>query len=152
MSSESKSWASSPATRLRMQRNRGRDTAPELAVRRAVHARGLRYFVNRRPLETLRRTADLVFPRARVAVFIDGCYWHGCPEHHTTAKANAEFWAAKVATNRARDADTDQALEANGWTILRIWEHTPAEEAASLIEQVVVNAGLKRGAADDPSQ
>ena len=66
--------------------NRGRDTGPELALRRVLHARGLRYYVNRRPLPTVRRTADIVFPRARLAVFIDGCFWHGCPDHHSTAK------------------------------------------------------------------
>src|SRR5690348_16964701 len=106
-----------------MRANRGRDTGPELALRRALHSRGLRYFVNRRPVKTIRRTADIVFPGARVAVFVDGCFWHGCPDHHTAAKANADFWAAKVLGNRARDAETDRLLTDSGWTVLRVWEH-----------------------------
>ncbi len=137
------SWASSDNARATMRANRSRDTLPELALRRALHARGLRYFVNRRPLPGLRRTADIVFPTARVAVFVDGCFWHGCPEHHTSAKANATFWADKVSDNRARDADTNAALTAAGWTPLRIWEHTPVEEA---IAQVIAAV---RGDASD---
>ena len=86
-----------------MRSNKGRDTAPELALRRAVHARGLRYRVSARPLREIRRTADLVFTRARVAVFLDGCFWHGCPIHHTVAATNAGFWADKVETNRRRE-------------------------------------------------
>src|SRR5690242_1595504 len=85
------SWASSEGVRASMRANRGRDTAPELAVRRAVHRLGLRYRVSARPIASLRRTADLVFPRQRVAVFVDGCFWHGCPVHHTVAKTNAAF-------------------------------------------------------------
>ena len=79
-----------------MQSNKSRDTKPELALRSAVHALGLRYRVAAKPLAGLRRTADLVFPRAKVAVFLDGCFWHGCPQHHTVASANAKFWADKV--------------------------------------------------------
>jgi DNA mismatch endonuclease (patch repair protein) len=123
-----------------MQANRPRDTKPELALRRAVHARGLRFFVNRRPEPAVRRTADLLFPRKRLAVFLDGCFWHGCPDHHTVAKTNADFWANKVARNRERDTETDRLLTAAGWTVVRIWEHTPTEEAASLVE-----AALTRG-------
>jgi DNA mismatch endonuclease (patch repair protein) len=130
-------WASSPAVRRNMQANKGRDTAPELAVRRAVHARGLRYFVNRRPVKDLRRTADLVFPGPRVAVFVDGCFWHGCPEHHTISRTNAEYWAGKVRSNRDRDRETDSVLTEAGWEVVRIWEHTPPEQAAQLIEVVV---------------
>src|SRR5829696_7027401 len=103
---ERNSWASTPAVRATMRANRGRDTGPELALRRALHARGLRYFVNRRPVSSLRRTADLVFPRVKVAVFVDGCFWHGCPKHHTPAKTNSDFWANKVERNRERDAET----------------------------------------------
>jgi DNA mismatch endonuclease (patch repair protein) len=120
-----------------MQANTGRDTKPELALRRAVHALGLRYFVGRRPVRSVRRTADLVFPRIRLAIFLDGCFWHGCPQHHTVAKTNAAFWADKVTTNRRRDADTDARLAAEGWTVLRIWEHEPPGEAAARIAAVV---------------
>lgn len=124
------SWASTPGTRRSMQSNKGRDTKPELALRRAVHAMGLRYRVSSRPVSTVRRTADLVFTRARLAVFVDGCFWHGCPEHHTVAKANADYWASKVVTNRDRDRQTDQLLAEAGWAVLRIWEHEDPLDAA----------------------
>jgi DNA mismatch endonuclease (patch repair protein) len=116
-----------------MQANRGRDTKPEMAVRRAAHAAGLRYRVDRRPIPTLNRRADLVFTRAKVAVFVDGCFWHGCPEHHTVAKSNAPFWAEKVRRNRERDAETDRLLAEGGWTVVRAWEHEPAEAVVSRI-------------------
>jgi DNA mismatch endonuclease (patch repair protein) len=97
----------------------------------------LRYRVNARPEPRLRRTADLLFTGARVAVFVDGCFWHGCPEHHTAAKANAAYWADKVNVNRARDAQTTSLLREAGWTVLRIWEHVPPDEAADLIVRAV---------------
>lgn len=130
-------WASSPAVRATMQGNRRRDTRPELAVRRAVHARGLRYRVDTRPLAGLNRRADLVFPRAKVAVFVDGCYWHGCPDHGTTAKTNAGYWGAKIQRNRDRDVDTDSRLIEAGWTVVRIWEHEDPEEAARIVHSLV---------------
>ncbi|GGN34661.1 DNA mismatch endonuclease (patch repair protein) [Actinoplanes campanulatus] len=120
-----------------MQANTGRDTKPELALRRAVHARGLRYYVNRRPIKAVRRTADLLFPRIRLAVFLDGCFWHGCPEHHTVAKTNAAFWADKVAANRSRDIDTNTRLADAGWTVVRIWEHEATDQAAETIVEAV---------------
>ena len=131
------SWASSPEARARMQSNKSRDTKPELALRSAVHARGLRYRVSAKPLAGVRRTADLVFPRAKVAVFLDGCFWHGCPEHHTVASANAKFWADKVDANRKRDRDTDSRLAEAGWVSVRIWEHEDVTEAARRVEEVV---------------
>jgi len=121
-----------------MQSNKGRDTRPEVALRSAVHALGLRYKVSTRPIKGLRRTADLVFPKARVAVFLDGCFWHGCPQHHTAAVTHADFWANKVASNRARDIDTDRHLEEAGWVSLRIWEHEDPQEAARRIRDVVL--------------
>lgn len=136
------SWASSPAARARMQSNKGRDTKPELALRSAVHALGLRYRVSAKPLPELRRTADLVFPRAKVAVFLDGCFWHGCPEHHTVATANGKFWAEKVAGNRTRDHDTDGRLVEAGWVSLRIWEHEDPRVAAQRVEEVVRTRGV----------
>lgn len=135
----SESWATSAATRASMLANRSRDTGPELAVRRLVHAMGLRYRVNARPLPTLRRTADLLFTRQRVAVLIDGCYWHGCPEHHTAARRNAEFWRAKVERNRARDAATNEALAVAGWTVLRFWEHESPAEVAEAVRAAVTD-------------
>ncbi|WP_412521200.1 very short patch repair endonuclease [Actinomadura madurae] len=120
-----------------MKANRGRDTQPELALRRAVHALGLRYRVSVRPLPDVRRTADLVFTRAKVAVFLDGCFWHGCPDHHTKAATNAAYWADKVEKNRARDRETDALLKAAGWVTVRIWEHEDPREAALKVESIV---------------
>lgn len=120
-----------------MQSTKGRDTKPERALRSAVHALGLRYRVSAKPLADLRRTADLVFPRAKVAVFLDGCFWHGCPEHHTVATANARFWADKVDGNRKRDRDTDGRLADAGWVSIRIWEHEDPHVAARQVEEVV---------------
>lgn len=120
-----------------MQSNRPRDTKPELAVRRAVHARGLRYRVSTRPLKGVRRTADMVFTRAKVAVFVDGCFWHGCPDHHTIAATNAEYWAEKVIRNRERDAEIDSLLGEAGWIVIRIWEHEDARDAAERVVAVV---------------
>jgi len=131
------SWASSAANRKTMQANRSRDTRPELAVRSAVHARGLRYRVAVRPIRGVRRSADLVFPRARVAVFLDGCFWHGCPEHFHLPATNPDYWGPKIAANAARDVETDRLLVAEGWTVLRFWEHSVAVEAATQIEGVV---------------
>src|SRR4051794_37394923 len=101
-----------PSVSARMSRTRGRDTAPELALRRAVHAKGLRYRVDVAPVRGIRRRADLVFTRARVAVFVDGCFWHGCPVHATWPATNAEFWREKLEANRRRDRDTDSQLRA----------------------------------------
>ncbi|MFJ8791124.1 very short patch repair endonuclease [Streptomyces sp. NPDC102462] len=124
------SWASSAARRRNMQAIRNRDTKPEWLIRRLVHARGLRYRVAAKPLPGLRRTADMVFRPAKVAVFIDGCYWHGCPEHYVPPKTNPGYWSDKVARNVARDRDTDQRLEEAGWTVLRFWEHEASEDCA----------------------
>lgn len=131
------SWASSAGVRASMRSNKGRDTNPELALRSAVHRLGLRYRVSKRPLPGLRRTADLVFSSARVAVFLDGCFWHGCPEHHTVAVTNAKFWSDKVEGNRARDRDTDQRLAEAGWLSIRVWEHENPQQAALRVKQVV---------------
>lgn len=121
-----------------MQSNKGRDTKPELALRSAVHALGLRYRVSTPPIEGLRRTADLVFTRARVAVFLDGCFWHGCPEHHTVAVTNARFWSDKVEGNQARDRDTDRRLGEAGWLSVRIWEHEDPLQAALRVRDAVM--------------
>lgn len=131
------SWASSEVVRKQMQANRSRDTRPELALRSRVHELGLRYRVAARPLPSIRRTADLVFTRARVAVFMDGCFWHGCPDHHRPSQRNEEFWRAKIARNRERDAETDKLLEDAGWTVVRIWEHEEPEVAALKVHETV---------------
>lgn len=137
------SWASSPASHAVMSANKGRDTKPERLLRSALHRKGLRYRVSARPVADLRRTADVVFTKARVAVFVDGCYWHGCPEHHRPATKKAEFWQEKIAGNRARDADTNAALNAQGWTVVRVWEHEDPLEAAERI------SGMVRSRLDD---
>ncbi|MEU9096385.1 very short patch repair endonuclease [Streptomyces sp. NPDC048361] len=131
------SWASSAARRRNMQAIRSRDTKPEQLVRRLVHAQGLRYRVSAKPVPELRRTADMVFRPAKVAVFIDGCYWHGCPEHYVPPKTNHGYWSQKVVGNVNRDRDTDQKLRSAGWTVLRFWEHEPPEECALRIAATV---------------
>jgi DNA mismatch endonuclease (patch repair protein) len=118
--------------------NRSRDTKPEMAVRRACHARGLRYRVDRAPLKGLRRRADLVFPTERVAVFVDGCYWHGCPDHYVPSQSNASYWSEKIERNRDRDADTDRKLLAAGWLPIRVWEHEIPDAAADQIRAAVL--------------
>ncbi|ROQ71662.1 Very short patch repair protein [Streptomyces sp. ADI92-24] len=120
-----------------MQAIRSRDTQPERLIRRLVHANGLRYRVAARPLPDLRRTADLVFRPAKVAVFIDGCYWHGCPEHYVAPKTNPGYWSDKVARNVARDRDTDQRLAEAGWLVLRFWEHQSSDACALTIVSTV---------------
>ncbi|EHR48751.1 DNA mismatch endonuclease Vsr [Saccharomonospora marina XMU15] len=135
---ETNSWASTPNSRAVMRANRGRDTRPERALRSAVHALGLRYRVATRPIKDIRRTADLVFPRAKVAVFLDGCFWHGCPQHHRPATgATANFWRTKIEANKRRDTDTDQRLHNAGWEVVRIWEHDDLEEAAHRVAAAV---------------
>jgi DNA mismatch endonuclease (patch repair protein) len=123
-----------------MKGTKSKDTAPELALRRAVWALGMRYRVHGRPLPGLRRTADLLFAAARVAVFSDGCFWHGCPEHHVPSKSSARWWADKIAGNRARDADTDRRLADAGWTSVRVWEHEDPHAAALRVSEAVADA------------
>lgn len=134
---QARSWAATAGVRASMRSNKGRDTGPELAVRRELHARGLRYFVHRRPVPTLRRSADVLFPRLKIAVCIDGCFWHGCPQHHTVAKTNARFWAEKVTGNRERDAHTARAWQDAGWTVLRYWEHEDPGQIADDVHTYV---------------
>lgn len=132
-----------PSVRRRMQATPRRDTPPELALRRALHERGLRYRVDHRPLASIPRRADIVFTKARVAVFVDGCFWHGCPRHGSVPKRNRQWWVEKLKANRRRDMDTVASLEAAGWVVLRFWEH---EEPASAADQVVqaVRSSIQR--------
>lgn len=130
----------SASVRARMREQRRRDTAPELALRRELHRRGRRYRVDRAPLPGLRRRADLVFPTARVAVFVDGCFWHCCPVHGTRPKNNASWWAAKLDTNVARDRDTDTRLADAGWRVVRVWEHEDSVTAADAVDRVLDGA------------
>ncbi|WIV62016.1 very short patch repair endonuclease [Amycolatopsis nalaikhensis] len=116
-----------------MSKQKSRNTGIEMALRQVLHRAGFRYRVHRRPIKGVRREADLVFGPARVAVFVDGCFWHGCPEHATWPKNNADFWRDKIETNRKRDADTDARLQEAGWLPLRIWEHETVDVAADRV-------------------
>lgn len=131
------SFASSELVRQKMQRQRRSGTAPEMAIRRELHRLGLRYRVDIAPVADQRRRADLVFPRAKVAVFVDGCFWHGCAQHGSWPKANAEWWRQKIARNRERDADTDAHLRAAAWLPIRVWEHEDPRTAAQHIAEAV---------------
>ncbi|MFD8159643.1 very short patch repair endonuclease [Streptomyces malaysiensis] len=131
------SWASSAANRRSMLGNRNRDTSPELLLRSLVHAAGLRYRVAAKPLPEMRRTADMVFRPVKVAVFIDGCFWHGCPEHFVMPKSHRPYWEDKISRNIQRDRDTDNRLVEAGWLVLRFWEHLePQACAVTVIEAV----------------
>ncbi len=120
-----------------MSQQRTTSTDPETLVRRELHRRGLRYRVNRAPLPGVRRTADIVFAGPRVAVFVDGCFWHQCPKHATFPNANGEWWQAKLARNVERDRETDARLRHDGWKVVRVWEHEAPARAAARIERVV---------------
>jgi DNA mismatch endonuclease, patch repair protein len=108
-------------------------TQPERELRSALYARGLRYRVDVSPIRGFGRRADLVFSRARIAVYVDGCFWHSCPQHATTPKSNREWWEEKLAANVARDRKTDRDLAELGWTVVRVWEHEDMESAAERI-------------------
>lgn len=128
------------ANSCRLAKQRTRNTAPEVALRRALYAAGERYRVDYPPLPELRRRrADIVFPKVRVAVFVDGCFWHGCPQHGSVPKSNRAWWAAKLEANRVRDTQTNNALTRRGWIVLRFWEHcdpfTSAVEIANVVRQ-----------------
>ena len=116
-----------------MRRQGRRDTKPELAVRRRLHALGYRFRVDYKPEPDLRCRGDIVFTKRKVVVFIDGCFWHGCPIHATAPKNNAEWWREKLDANIARDRRTDAALENRGWRVLRVWEHVPTDIASARI-------------------
>lgn len=126
--------ASSVIVRRRMQATRRRDTPGELALRRALYSLGLRYRIEV-TLPGTRRRADIVFCKAKVAVFVDGCFWHGCPVHGTWPKSNAGWWRAKIEANRRRDRDTDRRLKREGWTVMRFWEHIDPVQAAGQIAE-----------------
>ncbi|MEU5286006.1 very short patch repair endonuclease [Streptomyces sp. NPDC020755] len=128
---------SSPGISARMSRQASRDTRPEVAVRKLLHAAGYRFRLNVRVPDMPRRTIDIAFTRAKVAVMIDGCFWHGCPVHATQPKSNAQWWREKLDRNMARDRETTEHLAAAGWTVLRFWEHETPEGAAELVAAAV---------------
>lgn len=125
------------ATRKKFQQQARVDTACELAVRRALHRRGLRYRIDVAPLRGLHRRADVVFSKAHIALFVDGCFWHGCAEHRTIPANNRAWWQAKIDGNRARDSQTDELLSAAGWQVIRAWEHDDPEAVADRVESAV---------------
>lgn len=129
--------ASSPEALRRMKRQARRDTRPEMALRQELHRLGLRYRVDRKVLPGVQRRADVVFLGARVAVFVDGCFWHSCPQHATRPKANADWWSEKLTRNVTRDRDTDEKLEAAGWTVVRMWEHENPHTVALQIKELI---------------
>lgn len=132
--------ASSSQVSRRMARTPQKDTSAEMAIRRELHRRGFRYRVDYTVLRKPRRTADLAFPKLKIAVFIDGCFWHGCPEHGTWPKQNAEFWRQKIEANISRDEDTNERLSGLDWRVIRIWEHEAPEAAVERIVKVVSKA------------
>ncbi len=133
-------------TRDRMRRQKKVDTKPEILIRRELYARGLRYRVDKAPLADSNRRADLVFSKERVAVFVHGCFWHGCPEHSRATKSNTKWWADKIAANKKRDAETAAELQRCGWLVAQIWEHEPPAEAAERIAGVLENRAPLNGA------
>lgn len=136
--------SSSPEASRRMAKVRQKSTGAEVAVRRELYRRGLRYRVDFEVLKKPRRVAGVAFPGRRIAVFVDGCFWHGCPEHATWPKQNAEFWRQKIEANRLRDAGTNSRLFDAGWTVLRFWEHQQPIDAAEAIAQTVAKANARR--------
>lgn len=127
-------------TSRRMSRQRTRNTEPEVLLRRELHRRGLRYRIDA-PLPGMpRRRADVLFTRAKVAVFVDGCFWHSCPQHKTAPANNGAWWAAKLARNAERDRETGKHLSSLGWAVLRVWEHENMKHRATDIELIVRSA------------
>jgi DNA mismatch endonuclease, patch repair protein len=129
--------ASSEAARNRMLAAKARDTEPELELRSALEEQGMIFQVDVRPGKETRRRADILFDDARLIVFVDGCFWHGCPIHGTWPKQNAEFWRNKIETNQRRDKETNERLTAAGWHVIRVWEHQDMNAAAKLIAHIV---------------
>lgn len=129
--------ATSEMVRKRMRAVKRRDTPAELVLRSALHRQGLRFRVNLRPIRRLRRTADIVFIRAKIAVFVDGCFWHGCPIHQSWPRSNGAWWRQKIQATQRRDAETNRLLTAEGWLVVRVWEHEDLLSAAARIAVAV---------------
>lgn len=126
--------------------NRGSDTGPERRLRSELHRRGLRFRLQRRVEPDVRTKVDITFGPARVAVFVDGCFWHMCPEHGTLPKANHDWWLDKLMANVSRDRRVDRELAERGWLVIRVWEHEDPTIAAERISRAV----LARSAATNP--
>jgi DNA mismatch endonuclease (patch repair protein) len=120
-----------------MKATRRRDTPAEIRLRLCLHRLGLRYRVDVKPLRSLKTRADVLFPRARVAVFVDGCFWHSCPDHASVPQTNRDWWIAKLAANRARDERVTRELQDAGWLVLRFWTHEDMDRAAARVKAAV---------------
>ncbi|WP_326972287.1 very short patch repair endonuclease [Burkholderia oklahomensis] len=140
--------ASPNATSRRMARTVGKDNPRERALRSALHRQGIRFRIHYAAIPGTRRSIDIAFTRLRLAVFCDGCFWHGCPAHATIPKTRREWWGEKIMANKIRDRDTDARLINSGWTVMRIWEHVPLEDAVAMIRttlQQLNERALARG-------
>lgn len=124
-----------PALSRKMSTLARRDTKPEVRLRRELHRRGMRFRVQAKVPGNNRRTIDIAFTRVCLAVYVDGCFWHGCPEHRHRPRTNAEWWDWKIGRNQERDRSTDAELLAAGWEVMRIWEHEPPGTAADRIQE-----------------
>jgi DNA mismatch endonuclease, patch repair protein len=135
--------ASSEQVRRRMQATRQRGTEAEVRLCEAVRNLGLRFRIDQPILATVRSRADLLFPLAKLAVFVDGCFWHGCPQHGTSPKTNRVWWMTKLKANRKRDARNNRALRKAGWTVVRIWEHAALESPERAARSIATHVERK---------
>jgi len=134
------------AVRNVMRANRGVDTGPETRLRSLIHRAGLRYAIDVRPELDINRRADLVFRSAKVAIFVNGCFWHGCPKHYVLPKTNKQSWSEKVKRNRQRDEETKKLLRQRGWKVLNLWEHEDFDRpAARIVQEVRLRRRLRGG-------
>jgi len=133
-----------PRHSARLRKQPSRDTSPERRLRQLLHKAGFRYRIHYPVPGMPRRSMDIAFPKTRLAVFVDGCFWHGCPDHGTKPHTNTDYWLPKLERNRARDAETENHLRALGWTVLRVWEHEPSSEALDrVIRRIQVQQSLE---------
>jgi DNA mismatch endonuclease, patch repair protein len=138
----------SPAVSAVMRANPSRNTAPERKLRSILHARGYRFRANLRvEMLGLKVRPDIVFTRHRIAVFVDGCFWHACPAHGTRPRANKHYWLPKLRGVVKRDHRVSKLLDQAGWVVLRVWEHMPTERAADLVEAAIQRGFEKNGRA-----
>lgn len=124
-------------SRERMKRQPRKGTKPETVLFEGLVARGLNFERNVKPVEGLRREADGCLPSVKIAVFVDGCFWHGCPEHQVIPRSNRDYWVPKLRRNIDRDRGVDEVLTDAGWQVIRIWEHEDAEEAGNRVERAI---------------
>ena len=142
---------SSDASR-RMAKVRRTGTNAELALRREMYRIGLRYRIDYEVLRKPRRVADVAFPGRKIAVFVDGCFWHGCPAHGRMPSDPTGYWHAKIDRNRRRDVRVGEALQSAGWTVIRVWEHAAVAETAELVEQAVRAAVIRHPRPRSPAE